>query len=76
MDGFTEAKINRFGEEFVREIRIICHLEPTATQGVKKVMQDILAEHSLPGAKMGATAEASYSMYKLGLTVQEISTKR
>ncbi|KAK5644876.1 hypothetical protein RI129_006176 [Pyrocoelia pectoralis] len=75
--GFTEAKINRFGEEFIKMIRTVSHLDSVdANDNVKKSIEDILAERPLPGHKIGATAQASYSMYKSGLTVQEIATKR
>ncbi|KAF2904730.1 hypothetical protein ILUMI_01445 [Ignelater luminosus] len=77
LDGFTEAKISRFGEEFVKTIRTICQLDPIVMEkDNKKTIQDILAENPLPGSRIGATAEASYSMYKSGLTVQEIGDKR
>ncbi|KAK4875425.1 hypothetical protein RN001_011847 [Aquatica leii] len=77
-EGFTEAKLNRFGEEFVKTIRSICHLDPLEKEqsNVKRSIEDILAEHPLPGTRISATAEASYSMYKSGLTVQEIANKR
>lgn len=75
--GFTEAKINRFGEAFIKTIQSVCHLESLdTTDDVKKPIEEILAKHPLPGHKIGATAQVSYSMYKTGLTVQEIATKR
>lgn len=77
MQGFTEAKLNQFGEKFVMTIRTMCNLDPIdKTQNEKRNIQDILSEFPLPGPKIGATAEASYSLYKSGLTVQEISSKR
>lgn len=61
----------------MKTVRTICQLDPIVVEeGYKKSIQDILAEDPLPGARIAATAEASYSMYKSGLTVQEIAEKR
>ncbi|XP_025833805.1 Werner syndrome ATP-dependent helicase [Agrilus planipennis] len=75
LDGFTEAKINRFGEEFIKLIRVLCNLKPIEKTN-RKSIQDILAEHPLPNARINASAEVSYSLYKEGRSVQEISKAR
>lgn len=78
VDGFTEAKIRSYGEEFMKIIQSICTPSSgsTVNQQTKKTIQDALAECPLPGAKLTASGEATYSMFKSGLTVHEIAVKR
>lgn len=72
-NGFTEAKINKFGEEFIKIIRKLSNKE---IDQESRTIEDLLAEHPLPDFTIGATATVTYSSYKSGMSVQEIATKR
>ncbi|KAI4461674.1 dna helicase recq family member [Holotrichia oblita] len=67
LDGFTEAKINKFGEEFVQVIRQLC---PPAE---RKSIKDILNEFPIDDTKLTPSIEITYSMFKSGKTVEEIA---
>lgn len=75
LDGFTEAKISRFGNDFLQVVLDSCGVQ-SGTSQTKKTIQDALAAHPMPDVNVTAQAECTYSMYKSGLTVQEIATKR
>lgn len=75
LDGFTEAKISRFGIDFLQVVMDSCRVQ-SGTGEAKKSIQDALAAHPMPDVNVSSQAECTYSMYKSGLTVQEIATKR
>lgn len=70
MDGFTEAKIEKFGEEFINVIRILC---PPSD---KKTLREILIENPMKNAKFIGTVELSYNIYKNGKSIDDIAVER
>lgn len=70
MDGFTDAKIKKFGEEFIGVIRLLC--PPAEIKSIK----DILTEHAMEGIKFTTTTEITYNMYKNGLSIENIAMER
>lgn len=76
VNGFTDTKINTFGDEFLSVIRENCNVNIKSCPTSILTIENALSENPLPGVKISATAVATYSLYKSGLTVQEIATKR
>lgn len=76
MNGFTDTKINKFGEEFLKVVRETCNINIKSCPTTMLTIENGLSENPLPDVKISATAIATYSLYKSGLTVQEIATKR
>lgn len=70
VNGFTEVKINKFGEEFVQVIRQLC---PSAE---RKSIKDILDEFPFDDTKFTPTIETTYSMFKSGKMLEEIAGER
>ncbi|KAK9721845.1 RQC domain [Popillia japonica] len=70
LNGFTEVKINKFGEEFVQVIRQLC---PSAE---RKSIKDILDEFPFDDTKFTPTIETTYSMFKSGKMLEEIAGER
>lgn len=76
VDGLTEAKVNKYGQDFVN---IIWSTTTGSTQTIaeKRSIQDILEQYPLQDAKpVGASAENTYTLFKSGKTVHEIATQR
>lgn len=76
VQGFNDAKILKFGPEWVRTIRILCNLDPDLPDEDKKTMQEILSQYPLDNTPLGSMAESTYSYFTQGLTISEIATKR
>ncbi|KRT80493.1 helicase, partial [Oryctes borbonicus] len=70
LDGFTEAKINKFGEEFIGVIRPFCPVKN------KKSIQDILAEHPFDNTMFSPTTELTYNMFKNVKSIEDIANAR
>lgn len=69
----TEAKISKFGEEFLKIIR-----STSKDYIVKKSfkIEELIAENPIPDFSIGPTATVTYSFYTSGLSVKEIADKR
>ncbi|KAJ3643204.1 hypothetical protein Zmor_025928 [Zophobas morio] len=73
LDGFTEAKINKFGDIF---LEVITGTSRQVSSGRKLSIKEILGRNPLPEVSMGLTAQVSCTMIESGLTVGEIAEKR
>lgn len=74
VNGLNEAKILKFGEEFVN---VICSVSSNSKTSEKPSIQEILLQYPLPNAKpTDASAEITYSLFKTGKTIQQIATER
>lgn len=69
----TEAKISKFGEEFLKIIRSTTNSVPKS-KSLK--IEELIAENPLPDFCIGATATVTYSFYTSGLSIKEIADKR
>ncbi|XP_018574469.1 Werner syndrome ATP-dependent helicase-like [Anoplophora glabripennis] len=75
LEGFTEAKIIKFGKQFIKTVRLALNISDD--QSVEKMsIEDILRQHPLIEIKQNTSAHTTYSLFQSGMTVHEISQKR
>ncbi|KAJ8928763.1 hypothetical protein NQ314_018621 [Rhamnusium bicolor] len=73
LEGFTEAKIAKFGEEFLQIIRSNLNIDTDVVQ-TKLSIEEALIKYPL--TNIGGSARVTYTYFKSGLTVEEIAQKR
>jgi Werner syndrome ATP-dependent helicase len=73
IDGLTEAKINKFGNEF---LKVITNDSNVGSDNRKRSIKDILVAHPLSNVAISLSAEVSCTMFQSGSTVGEIASKR
>lgn len=73
LEGFTDVKIEKFGQEFLKVISSIC---PGGNAGSSKSIREILLENPLPRVTFSLTIETSYNMYNSGMSIENIAKQR
>lgn len=73
---FNENKLKRFGEDFLTIVRSQTKGPASSTSFQKKSILDILSQKPLCNAMLSPTASNTYSSYKKGFTIKEISEQR
>lgn len=77
INGVGEAKLGRYGEDFIREIKEYLGENPNMdVSGMRTVSHSSSTFDRQSSKKKGETVEETYSLYKKGLSLQEISAHR